>query len=275
MGIITGTVLVIAACTHGIYGPRPGPPGFLSIIAGIAIEWVGFTAAATLAAELLRRHHKAVAASAWRAAGSRGRSVVDRLTGWAGRRWQRRWAPAADVLPEAPPGAIQGPAGLAPMPATIPVAAPAAAVPPMNGDTPVTTATEPIPAGPPMGAPRARGARLPAPSALWRALAAAAADFVPESEAEAAEWLREQAAGLLAYAEGVMGAHANTVDEKGVDPVAMRGVHAAADIVAEAGGQIANGAAELLRYFAEVREFVQAGKKMTHDGRWITGEGDN
>ena len=86
---------------------------------------------------------------------------------------------------------------------------------------------------------------------------------------------REQAAGLLAYAEGVMGAHANTVDGKGVDPVAMRGVHAAADIVAEAGGQIANGATELLRYFAEVREFVQAGKQMTHDGRWITGEGDD
>jgi hypothetical protein len=268
MGVFTGTVLAIAACTHGIYGPRPGPPGFLSIIAGFAVEWLIFTAAATLAAELLRRHHKAIAATAWRATGARGRPAVDRLTGWAGERWQRRWAPAADVLPEAPPA-------VAPVSATIPVAAPAAVAPPENGDQPMTTATEPIPARPPMDAARTRAAKLPAPSALWRALAAAAADFVPESEAEAAEWLREQAAGLFAFAEGVMGAHANTVDGKGVDPAAMRGVHQAADILTEAGAQIADGATGLLRYFAEVREFRQAGKQMTYDGRWITGEGDD
>ena len=122
--------------------------------------------------------------------------------------------------------------------------------------------------------PTRRPANLPAPSALWRAVAAAAADFVPESEAEAADWLRGQAAGLLAYAEGLMGAHSNAVDEVGVDPVALRALHNAADTVAEAGATVGDGANDLLAYFAEVREFVQAGKQMTHDGRWITGEGD-
>jgi hypothetical protein len=132
------------------------------------------------------------------------------------------------------------------------------------------TATDPGPM--PAVAPPRRPANLPTPSALWRAVAAAAADFDPESEAETAAWLRAQAAGLLLYAEGLMGAHSNTVDGRGVDPRAMQLLHAAADTCAEAADTIAGAAKDVLTYFAEVREFKQAGKTMTRDGNWVSGE---
>ena len=250
-GFTTGTVIMIAAYIYGIRAPWPGLSPILGALSGALAEWVVAVAAATVGVELLRRHHRALAASAWQMARARGSSLTGRLAGWAGPRWQRRWAP--------PPAAI-----------AVPAAAPAAAVTSRNGETPMPATA---PAAPPMP-PTRRPANLPAPSALWRAVAAAAADFVPESEAEAADWLRGQAAGLLAYAEGLMGAHANAVDEVGVNPVALRALHNAADTVAEAGATVGDGANDLLAYFAEVREFVQAGKQMTHDGRWITGEGD-
>jgi hypothetical protein len=207
-GITAGTALAIFATINGLHFALPGLPGPLSTIASALAEWVLAVSVATAGVELLRRHHKALASGVWRRARARSEGLTGRLAAWAGPRWERRHAPVGG----AGTAAVQAPPALAPVSATIPVAAPAAAAPPKNGDQPMTTATEPIPAGPPMDRTRARAAKLPAPSALWRALAAAAADFVPESEAEAAEWLREQAAGLFAFAEGVMGAHANTVD---------------------------------------------------------------
>jgi hypothetical protein len=272
-GILAGTALQAFAMLNGVRASWPGLPPLPGTIVGFVLEWLTAVVLATLAIELLRRYYRIATGGAVRAARAGGGSLGGRLTAWAARRWQQRQAehagaPAPSVTAAQAPPAVQAP----PAPAPILVAAPAAAAAPVkNGDTPMTATDPPPVTAPP---PPRRPANLPTPSALWRAVAAAAADFDPESEAETAAWLREQAAGLLLYAEGLMGAHSNTVDGRGVDPKAMQLLHEAADTCAEAAGTIAGAARDVITYFAEVREFVQAGKTMTKDGRWITGEGD-
>ena len=141
-GIIAGSALAGFGVINGLHFSWPGLPAVLGALTGLAAEWLLAVAVATIAVELLRRHHRALAARVWRSARARGGSLTGRLAGWAGPRWQRRWAPAAG----APAGA---PAPPAPAAIAVPAAAPAAAVTSRNGETPMP-ATAPAPEAPPM-----------------------------------------------------------------------------------------------------------------------------
>ena len=100
-GIALGTCLLVLAYWHGFVPAMPGLPRLLGLTLGAVVAWlIAATVMATLA-ELLRRHHKAIAAHGWRhskrgaiaaagVAGRSGRSVTSRLTLWARRRWDAR-----------------------------------------------------------------------------------------------------------------------------------------------------------------------------------------
>jgi hypothetical protein len=100
-GITLGTCLTVLAYMDGARLAVPGVPHLIGVTLGAVLAWLAMAAAVTWLTELLRRHHKAIAAGGWRhgkrgtiaaarMAGNGGRSATSRLTSWAGPRWSAR-----------------------------------------------------------------------------------------------------------------------------------------------------------------------------------------
>jgi hypothetical protein len=263
-GLIAGSALTALAIFNGVRVPWPGLPLVPGELLGFAAEWLIAVAVATLAVELLRRHHKAIAASAWQATSGRSRSVIDRLAAWAGPRWQRRWAPAGE-LTGAPAAAVPAPPAAA---IPVPVAAPAAAVTSPNGDTPMTTAERP--ARPPSRTPRAPAGA----SATWRAVASDIADFDPEDEADLARRFRAEAAGMAEYAGGIAALIERMHDRDGFDMASLGLMHDAADKVADASDDVTGAVSRFLAFYENlIAHAAEHGPDSApHDGRFFTGD---
>jgi hypothetical protein len=101
MGVMTGTCLVVLAYSDGFHPALPAVPHLIGVTLAAVLVWLVMAAVVTWLAELLRRHHKALAAGGWRhgkrgtiaaarMAGKGGRSATSRLTSWAGPRWSAR-----------------------------------------------------------------------------------------------------------------------------------------------------------------------------------------
>jgi hypothetical protein len=101
IGVMTGTCLVVLAYSDGFHPALPAVPHLIGVTLAAVLVWLVMAAAVTWLAELLRRHHKALAGhavrhgkrgtiAAARMAGNGGRSVTSRLTSWAGPRWSAR-----------------------------------------------------------------------------------------------------------------------------------------------------------------------------------------
>jgi hypothetical protein len=264
-GLIAGSALAVFAFIHGIGVPWPGLAPVPGELLGFAAEWLIAVAVATLAVELLRRHHKAIAASAWQATSGRSRSVIDRLAAWAAPRWQRRWAPATGALTEAPAAAVQAPPAAA---IPVPVAATVAAVTSPNGDTPMTTAERP--ARPPSRTPRAPAGA----SATWRAVASDIADFEPEDEADLARRFRAEAAGMAEYADGIAALIERMHDRDGFDMASLGLMHDAADKVADASDDVTGAVSRFLAFYENlIAHAAEHGQDSApHDGRFFTGD---
>jgi hypothetical protein len=262
-GIIAGSALAALAIINGIHVPWPGLPPVPGALLGFAAGWLIAVAVATLVVELLRRHHRAVAAGAWQAARDRGGSLIDRLATWAGPRWQRRWAPAG-ALTEAPAAAVEAPPAVVP----VPVAAPAAAVASPNGDTPMTTAERP--ARPPSRTPRA----APGASATWRAVASDIADFEPEDEADLARRFRDEAAGMAEYAGGIAALIERMHERDGFDMASLGLMHDAADKVADASDDVTSAVGRFLAFYENlIAHAAEHGQNSApHDGRFFSGD---
>jgi hypothetical protein len=108
-GITLGTCLTVLAYMDGARLAVPGVPHLIGVTLGAVLVWLAMAAAVTWLAELLRRHHKALAVhaarhgkrgsiAAARMAGNGGRSVTSRLTSWAGPRWADRHPADSDWL---------------------------------------------------------------------------------------------------------------------------------------------------------------------------------
>jgi hypothetical protein len=261
-GIIAGSALAGFAVINGLHFSWPGLPAVLSALTGLAAEWLLAVAVATIAVELLRRHHRALAGRAWRSVRAGGSSLTGRLAGWAGPRWQRRWAPAVDTLTEAP-------AAEAPPAALVPVAAAAAAVTSPNGDTPMT-ATEHRPAGPAARSPR--GGTVV--SATWRAVASSIADFEPEDEADLAGRFRAEAAGMAEYAGGIAALIERMHERDGFDMASLGLMYDAADKVADASDDVAGAVSRFLAFYENlIAHAAEHGQDSApHDGRFFTGD---
>jgi len=95
----------------------------------------------------------------------------------------------------------------------------------------------------------------------WGPVIAAAADFEPEDDGELLEWMSRQFTGLSGWAEAL------------VDPQASAMLHDVADAVAQAAETMGAAKAKFTEHYELPREFAGNGGLMTHDGRWITGEG--
>ena len=110
------------------------------------------------------------------------------------------------------------------------------------------------------------------PSA-WGPVIAQTADFEPEDDGELLEWMSRQVTGLSAWAEALVDFYDHATNTIGIDPTASAMLHYVADAAAQAAETMGAAKATFTEHYELPREFAGNGGLMTHDGRWITGEG--
>ena len=107
----------------------------------------------------------------------------------------------------------------------------------------------------------------------WAAVIAQTADFEPDSDAELLDWMGRQVTGLSAWAEALVDTYEHCTQVIGIDPQASAMLHDVADAAAQAAETMGAAKAKFTQHYELPREFAANGGLMTHDGRWITGDG--
>jgi hypothetical protein len=159
-----------------------------------------------------------------------------------------------------------------------PASAPAPAVASQNGDSTMTS----IPEWPGDRMPRSTPTRTRLPAQVkanapsgWKALAATASDFEPDTDDDLLDWLASEVAGISTYSEALTDIYETCVSSVRLDPVAMSSLHDAADAAADFATSMAYARQRFAAHYSEVREFVSGGGILPKDGDFITGEGDD
>ena len=147
----------------------------------------------------------------------------------------------------------------------------------VNGK-PSTEGTSSMPASPSRIKTEHRARRAAARSggtvpAEWGPVIAAAADFEPENDGELLGWMARQVTGLSGWAEALVDFYEHATSVIGIDPAASAMLHDVADAAAQAAETMGAAKARFTEHYELPREFAGNGGLMTHDGRWITGEG--
>jgi hypothetical protein len=147
----------------------------------------------------------------------------------------------------------------------------------LNGK-PSTEGTSSMPASPSRIKTEHRARRAAARSggtvpAEWGPVIAAAADFEPENDGELLEWMSRQVTGLSGWAEALVDFYEHATSVIGIDPAASAMLHDVADAAAQAAETMGAAKAKFTEHYELPREFAANGGLMTHDGRWVTGEG--
>jgi hypothetical protein len=148
----------------------------------------------------------------------------------------------------------------------------------LNGQ-PSTEATEGNTAMPASRIPPERRARRAAARtggsmpAEWGPVIAQTADFEPENDGELLDWMTRQVTGLSGWAEALVDFYEHCTQVIGIDPAASAMLHDVADAAARAAETMGAAKAKFTEHYELPREFAGNGGLMTHDGRWITGDG--
>ena len=107
----------------------------------------------------------------------------------------------------------------------------------------------------------------------WAAVVGQTADFEPENDGELLDWMGRQVTGLSAWAEALVDTYEHCTQVIGIDPQASAMLHDVADAAAQAAETMSAAKAKFTEHYELPREFAANGGLMTHDGRWVTGEG--
>ena len=107
----------------------------------------------------------------------------------------------------------------------------------------------------------------------WGPVIAQTADFEPEDDGQLLDWMGRQVTGLSAWAEALVDFYDHATNTIGIDPTASAMLHDVADAAAQAAETMGAAKAKFTEHYELPREFAGNGGLMTHDGRWITGEG--
>ncbi len=109
--------------------------------------------------------------------------------------------------------------------------------------------------------------------AEWGPVIAQTADFEPENDGELLDWMTRQVTGLSGWAEALVDFYEHCTQVIGIDPAASAMLHDVADAAAQAAETMGAAKAKFTEHYELPREFAGNGGLMTHDGRWITGDG--
>ena len=307
-GLAAGTAITVLAVLHGIRVPG------LQVVLSVLATWALLVIGAITAAELLRRHHRALARHAARhgkrgalfaarhgrrgalAAGRGARRGSQSAAGYLARkaaaRWQNRehrplmFTRRSGPAPETPAGTA-GPAAAA---VTVPVPPPPSGTAPGAGSSPPegkTTMADTIINDDTTRARQRRGRITPAHRARhtaaraggampaeWAGVIARAADFEPGDDGELLGWMGDEVSGVAGYAEALIDLYESCTAGIGLDPVAMTALHDVADAAAHAAETMSGARHRFADHYELPREFAGNGGLMPHDGRWVTGDGD-
>jgi hypothetical protein len=107
----------------------------------------------------------------------------------------------------------------------------------------------------------------------WAPVIAGTADFEPENDGELLQWMARQVTGLSGWAESLVDLYEHCTQVIGIDPKASTMLHDVADAAAQAAETMGAAKAKFTEHYELPREFAANGGLMTHDGRWVTGEG--
>jgi hypothetical protein len=301
-GLAAGAFLAVEAAVHDVVVPLG-----LGVFADAIVTFLFIIALAVVVAELTRRHHRTVgghaarqvrravgygrrqSAAGARLAGRRGRTVLAWLAAKAGRRWENMRAYNAarrerdrqidrDADEAAQRGAGQ-PADLAgteghnaPRQDAAEEDSPAGAAP-SPPTTEGNTTMAPSKIAPGHRAQRAARTGAATVPSEWAAVVASAADFEPENDGELLGWMARQVTGLSGWAEALVDFYEHCTAVIGIDPAASAMLHDVADAAAQAAETMGAAKAKFAEHYELPREFAANGGLMTHDGRWVTGEG--
>jgi hypothetical protein len=294
-GLAVGAFLAVEAAVHGVVLPLA-----LGVLADAMITFLATIALAVVLAELTRRHHRTVAGHAARhgrraigygrrqsAAG--GRAVLAWLTAKAGSRWEnirafnaarrerdRQIDRDAEEAAQRGVGQVRRLAGtdgqITPQRFASEEDSPAGAAPssPLPEGTTTMAPSKIAPGHRAQRAARTGAAGIPSE---WEAVVGQTADFEPDSDAELLDWMARQVTGLSAWAEALVDTYEHCTQVIGIDPAASAMLHDVADAVAQAAETMGAAKAKFTQHYELPREFAANGGLMTHDGRWITGDG--
>jgi hypothetical protein len=275
-GLALGTAVTVLAVMHGIRVPR------LEVVLSVLATWALLAVLAVAAVALLRRHHRAIghhavrygkqgAVATARRARRHGGTVRRWLVSRAAPRWENREhqplmfrrlrgepeGPAAEPAPEAE----------APAPGAAPDALPPDDT---HGGTTSMTVSKIAPERRARRTAARTGGSMPA---AWGPVIALAADFEPEDDAQLLDWMNGQVTGMGGYGEALVDLYDHCTNVIGIDPAASALLHDVADAVAHAAEAMAAAKQKFVDHYELPREFAGNGGLMTHDGRWVTGEG--
>ena len=302
IGLAAGTALTVLAVLHGIRLPG------LQVILSILLTWALLIVLAVTVAELARRHHRAAARHTWRhskrgalfagrhgkraavAAGRRGRAGSGHLARKAAVRWENREHRPLMFTRSRGPGPEPLPRYVTDGPAPKAAARPPAATP-GGGTTPperTSTMTDTKIVNDSTKAGRQPGSRIRparraqhtaaqaggAMPAEWGGVIARAADFEPDDDGELLGWMGDEVSGVAGYAESLVDLYESCTAGIGLDPVAMTALHDVADAAAHAAETMSGARRRFADHYELPREFAANGGLMTHDGRWVQGDGD-
>jgi len=264
-GLAAGTALTVLAVMHGIRVPG------LEVVLSVLATWALLLVLAVTAAELLRRHHRALAAHGWRHS-KRGLSFASRhgrrgggyLTRKAEARWRDRGQQPLMFARSEPAAAA---AGSPPTPGT----GSGAGTPQPERKTTMAD-TKVVDDTTRRNGRRAQVASVPR-SAGWAQVIADTAGFEPEDDGALLNWMGDECNGVHGYAEALIGTYEHLTKVVGLDPKAMEALHDVADAAAECAISMAQARKRFADHYELPREFAGNGGLMPHDGRWVTGDG--
>jgi hypothetical protein len=271
-GVTLGTTLAILAMMHGLHLHLGGMPALPAVVFGALVEWALFVAASILLAEMIRRHHRTAARYTARQ-GSRGAAaggqavrrhaltLSEVAVAWAGPRWQRRTRGTPDEITPTVPSPVS------------PSADNVEAVQP-EGETMATSTRAVSRISPDRRAQRTASRSGAVVPAEWAQVVTFTADFDPEDDGQLLDWMGGHVAGVAAYGEALIEVYEGLTRDKGADPKAAAAIHDVADAIAHAADMMADARAKFAEHYELPREFAANGGLMTHDGRWVTGEGE-
>ena len=299
-GIALGTFVTVTAYVNGY---RPPASGLAALLAGF-LTWLLLAALAVTVIEVLRRHHRAIGRHSWRygkhgaIATARGASAVARGAAARSRPWRTRllaalrarWAARGaqplmfrklrsetkegNTMPDSDDDGQSLNWVIAHSPrlnadGALDAAAPSPPSPTEEGST-AMTASKIAPGRRARRAAARSGGSIPSE---WRPVIAQTADFEPEDDGELLEWMTRHVTGLSAWAEALVDFYEHCTAVVGIDPKASAMLHDVADAAAGAAETMGAAKAKFTEHYELPREFAANGGLMTHDGRWVTGEG--